>query len=753
MEHLEDEWAKSIHIKIRCIARESTFPAAAASRRFFHRFPGTVGWTVLRSGQLISIPNFKDPLPFNEFIQTWLFFGLIFTVLRDQHDESLLSFEDLRDPQDDRRHGSELHGQNELQRNINTKLLPSKLKAWADWETSAERDAADHRMRMIHLDLILEKARRVIQKHCSYQDSADDQAQYSESTGNPWFTTNEMALSLMVLGETLTQVKRNIMTRMRTRRQILPVPGWFSDDEIGWGQPRLVIEQMLKGGWCLRTQNLMRKQLGNSAILLLNAYHTYKNDPYSTVPGHDKCTPDVCFYIYKEHKQPSDPDTSSSEESQAGGKKPFKGNPNKPEAVKSEYKTAHHYTCLRGSSNRNECKKHRKQGPATDDLEKIILEGGEDAFPMLQLVFPSNGRGRLGVKVVSSNDESIRSKPYATISHVWSHGFGNETANKLWSCQLQMILDIFRALRERGLPVPDDTPFWWDTLAVPYNREDPTDEQRQAKELAVSRIIKIYNGSAWTLFLDRHLLETDHTGQRTDELCNKAIAILASGWIKRLWTLQEAYMSTRLIMVHKATDGKICTDYDELCELIEIQARDETCSVAAGLVERQLKSSLLRNVLKVGTLQQGSARRARSDIVPPPLGRTQPSEASKSTGASSNPGAALESAEIAMPEPLIASSGASATAAKQNIIVGSDNGSLADNINSSSRKRLIADSWKAARWRVCHFSASRHLAIDEADYRSPDDRTRRTRDRGTGSLLRTRDCGPFEPKTEAKPPW
>jgi hypothetical protein len=148
-----------------------------------------------------------------------------------------------------------------------------------------------------------------------------------------------------------------------------------------------------------------------------------------------------------------------------------------------------------------------------------------------------------GVPLLEVDDRSCevsvtrygRAQAYATISHVWSDGYGNREKAELPTCQIRF---ISRLLKEAKYNVRGRALFWMDTLANPPNK-DPYQAERR---MAVQRIKDVYRNAKLTIVLD---LALDHvtSGQQYHEI---AMRILASGWMRRLWTLQEAYLSQKI---------------------------------------------------------------------------------------------------------------------------------------------------------------------------------------------------------------
>ncbi|RDA89329.1 hypothetical protein CP532_6262 [Ophiocordyceps camponoti-leonardi (nom. inval.)] len=107
--------------------------------------------------------------------------------------------------------------------------------------------------------------------------------------------------------------------------------------------------------------------------------------------------------------------------------------------------------------------------------------------------------------------------PYVAISHVWADGLGSTA--------------------EKGLPRKPGAALWIDSLCVP--------KAPKARELAIAMMARIYLDAAAVLVLDSGLQNC-----RSDEhLGTKLLRTLTCGWMRRLWTLQEATLNRELHLV------------------------------------------------------------------------------------------------------------------------------------------------------------------------------------------------------------
>jgi len=177
------------------------------------------------------------------------------------------------------------------------------------------------------------------------------------------------------------------------------------------------------------------------------------------------------------------------------------------------YKTQHRWPC--GGT---DCV---MKGPDINKLLEIIRNG---QIPLLEY---DKSSSKVNVRPYE------RPQTYATISHVWSDGYGNREAAELPECQLEFISSLVQKSKHRG---QGDALFWMDTLA------NPPHIYFEERRLAVQRIKDVYHNAKLTIVLDL-ALEHVRTGQKYHEI---GMRILASGWMRRLWTLQEAYLSKKI---------------------------------------------------------------------------------------------------------------------------------------------------------------------------------------------------------------
>jgi hypothetical protein len=114
---------------------------------------------------------------------------------------------------------------------------------------------------------------------------------------------------------------------------------------------------------------------------------------------------------------------------------------------------------------------------------------------------------------------------YVAISYVWAQ------MHPITQCQLQKLMPCLKRL----LPDQSTLPIWLDFFCIPQS-----EEHAEAKARGLGMMPVAYEKATWVLVVDDLLLRTSHA------LSGTAIGmmILASQWMRRLWTLPEAVNAT-----------------------------------------------------------------------------------------------------------------------------------------------------------------------------------------------------------------
>lgn len=492
MEHL----AAAIGVDADAIPVKNLLPSGEGlpfDCRSFHDFPKSQDWTLDHSYKLL--PGSK-PCGLSILIQAWLFYGLIFTIVQI-NGEPILSFDDLAPEKTSVDNGES------VRLHVSTEKLADALARWENWEF-CNREGI--RLRMVRAERVLDIARRTVRTQFSYEDRDGDPV----SQRDPTYVSDDLALCIMTIGEALSARKVIIM-----QKTISELRGWHSNDDSGWGQPRYVFQKMKKEKWCPRSIHIWRSQFRSHATLLFATYSAYeksgrfKGDKHHRpLKGFHPCDQNNCYVVSVD---------------EAGG-----------------YSTAHAHDC---SGN---CGK--PIGPDMREVQSFLDKGN---VPLLHFLPSTDETKNPQLTVIAKRP--VHREKYATISHVWSDGFGNENENKLHVCQLQFIqrqLLLLAPPDERFEDVPD-TPFWMDTLVIPVQKDK---EAQRLRKQAIGDIHEVFRDAKYTIVLDAGLLDMSPGRAYTDPPVHAATRILASSWMRRLWTLQEAYLSRKIHFAFSETD-------------------------------------------------------------------------------------------------------------------------------------------------------------------------------------------------------
>lgn len=239
-------------------------------------------------------------------------------------------------------------------------------------------------------------------------------------------------------------------------------------------------DQLLQSGRCLSESLMLYERLDNTGIYVASLIPTPHN---SRIPNHNNCASTFCSAFQLDE---------------------------------ATYETAHATGCPSAKS----CPFISVN---SDDLRNILRDGH---IPLIQILGDDN---HIRLKVVSSSAKA----PYIAFSHVWAHGLGNVGHNALPKCQLRRLKtlasDLLGATQATSGPL-----IWIDTLCIPV---DPA--LKTYRNIAIARLGKTFALSTKVLVLD---FELEHTYVPCSRL-ELATRLLCSGWMRRLWTLQEAVIS------------------------------------------------------------------------------------------------------------------------------------------------------------------------------------------------------------------
>ncbi|RBA11122.1 hypothetical protein FPRO05_04295 [Fusarium proliferatum] len=128
-----------------------------------------------------------------------------------------------------------------------------------------------------------------------------------------------------------------------------------------------------------------------------------------------------------------------------------------------------------------------------------------------------------GLEVLKSSDLA-----YVAISHVWADGLGSNTETGLPTCQLARLAAMVFKSNPEGA-------FWIDSLCIPQAREH--------RKKAIRMMARTYKEAKAVLVLDSGLQRC----LSSDPEASRLLYVLTSGWMGRLWTLQEAVLADKVL--------------------------------------------------------------------------------------------------------------------------------------------------------------------------------------------------------------
>ena len=298
----------------------------------------------------------------------------------------------------------------------------------------------------------------------------------------------EVALSIQLLGATLEIVSDQKFPRYPPRRFSKPA-------KTGWGMPKIVETWLTRAAWCCNDIARASETLSLPTLIYAASIVRREEVPFDT---HGPCTVDACVA------------------------RDFRGKP---------YHTRHthdeSYDCggFLGWSDKQ-----------MDRMRQILDETGVPVLILDVDDTPSPSPPSVKIDVVDSTQTR-----YISFSHVWADGLGNQDGNALPVCQLlrlqklastlmgpetesKSILSKFRTKKPMAI--------WIDTLCVPRTKPH--------KSIAISRMNQTYAQAEKVLILDSEIYTQPYNNDPQVHL----LRLLASGWARRVWTMQEGALGS-----------------------------------------------------------------------------------------------------------------------------------------------------------------------------------------------------------------
>ncbi|EXJ79507.1 hypothetical protein A1O1_08771, partial [Capronia coronata CBS 617.96] len=256
-----------------------------------------------------------------------------------------------------------------------------------------------------------------------------------------------------------------------------------------WQHSELVLSRMEHAGWCPSDITMLDKLLTPSGMYFASLLPPRLRQKDHVAGG---CNQEFCNVL------------------------------NITEAARLDYCTEHTKDCDKN------CGLHYVK---EEELCEILSEEG--AIAVVDFLPTGDDHPKLQVSAVTT----VNRKPFVAISHVWVEGLGNVRDNALPRCQLVRIQALVHQ-------VSGDTsmPFWLDTLCIPQDYSRP---HLQAFRInAIKNMNRVYESSSAVLVLDSELGSTSIMASLEEQL----VRFACSSWVRRLWTLNEAVLGTKVML-------------------------------------------------------------------------------------------------------------------------------------------------------------------------------------------------------------
>ncbi|OCH91057.1 hypothetical protein OBBRIDRAFT_887228 [Obba rivulosa] len=158
-------------------------------------------------------------------------------------------------------------------------------------------------------------------------------------------------------------------------------------------------------------------------------------------------------------------------------------------------------------------------------LDVVMETLDRNQIPIVQ-IDTTGSRADEGLKITCSS--ASLGTPYVAISHVWADGLGSTTEDGLPTCELRRLAIVVHELgKGRAL--------WLDALCIP--------KDKARRKRAIGLMGETYRGASAVLVVDSGIRSCSITASHPEKL----LRVMTSGWVQRLWTLQEASLARNLV--------------------------------------------------------------------------------------------------------------------------------------------------------------------------------------------------------------
>ncbi|KAG8525551.1 uncharacterized protein KY384_009195 [Bacidia gigantensis] len=138
-----------------------------------------------------------------------------------------------------------------------------------------------------------------------------------------------------------------------------------------------------------------------------------------------------------------------------------------------------------------------------------------------------------------SGEWDARADGYFAISDVWAEGLYADPSNRgLPRAVIEQVFEMIKPLDVEWI--------WLDSLSVPGGRRYLSFEEELVREKLINNMGSIYRGAVAVVVFDRLTMSL-----ASQDPINVGITLLFSRWFSRIWTLQEAKLASRVLILTK----------------------------------------------------------------------------------------------------------------------------------------------------------------------------------------------------------
>jgi hypothetical protein len=342
----------------------------------------------------------------------------------------------------------------------------------------------------------LDKVLRIVSLFCSV--ASDCESDVTKPGVSIWPLSPEVDFSIRALGHHITRALYSASWDLDASNIVRHGGAPLVSTTLSFPPGDYAASRMREASWCPSEITMVSERMSPSSLYYISSLRRYQ-----IRKDHTQCTEQLC--------------AANQIES-------------------SKYKTAH---------TEDNCTCNHLNVP----IKQLVSIIAKDGIPIVTITQSQDG-SEPSLEVSRFRHD----QHYVAISHVWSDGLGNADTNSLPACQLQRLKNLLDEItwtndkpwdslnkghinkywrRWRGQSVA----FWLDTLCIPVERK-----WKDYRDKSIMKMYDIYRNAKEVLILDSELQSTPLTSSVDEAFMRVNI----SGWMRRLWTLQESVLGRRL---------------------------------------------------------------------------------------------------------------------------------------------------------------------------------------------------------------